>query len=321
MRKTASVLALLASSIGCMGGASEDTDSGDGAIQEDTHRAPQRVKVPVRFTQNTPDDVGFAFTSSWIPFTNVKKEKLDGYLFGFTSPSDVEKIEAFTKPDMPGAGYATAWFDVEVPYDTDGKLAVGLSRVKLESQFLKTEMLSGIARKYSPMRVRSGSDQPCLSVTMAGGLDGKFKSVPLPFTDDGFTEHAWKVGDVDAEGVPIKNVLVGTLQFTGYCWPENVEGKTGVSAGVATPGLPAFLMVDKGSGTGDGGHATLYVNLVENEKGKVSIGDVFSTNGGILNARDLKAFDDATAAFAKQFAADARRGTEDKLKTPPPIGP
>jgi hypothetical protein len=318
--RTTPILLLAVLSVAACGGGGDGIDSSSNDIVEDTNHAPQVVRVPVRFTQNDPTDVGFAFSSSWVPFTGVKKEKLDGYAWGLSSAGDAEKIAAFIGPDKPGAGYATAWFRVEIPYDTSGNLAVGLARVKLESQFINSEMLSTLTRKYSPMRVRSGSDQPCLSVTMNGALDGKMKSVPLPFTDEGFTERDWKVGDVDADGVPIKNVLVGTFQFMGYCWPENVEGKTGVSGGVGVPGVPAFVMVDKGSGEGDSAHATISVNLIENEKGKVSVGDVFSTNGGVLGERARKAFDDAATAFATQFAADAKRAAGD-LANAPPVGP
>ena len=315
------LFAAAAFATGCVAASTDSSDSTEGAIREDAHRAPLVMRVPVRFTQNDVSDVGYAFSSSWLPLTSVKREALDGYTWGYSSASSAEKIAGWAKPDMPGAGYLTAWFSVSVPYDTDGHLAYGLTRVKLESQFLNTEMTSSATRKYSPLRVRAGSDQPCLSVTMQGALDGKFKAVPVPFTDEGFTERDWKVGDTDADGVPIKTVIVGSLQFSAYCWPENVEGKTGVSGGVGVPGVPAFVMVDKSSGEGGAGSATVYVNLIENEKGKVSLGDAFSTNAGVLGERDRAKFDDAVGAFGQKFTADMNRGEQDAANAPMPIGP
>jgi len=294
--------------------AAGDDDSATSDLREDTSRAPQIVRVPVRFTQNDVSDVGYSFSSSWVPFTDVRRDKLDGYTWGFAFPGSVEKIASWARPDMPGAGYATAWYRVEIPYDSAGHLAYGLTRVKLEKEFLSTEVAAAGGRKFSPLRVRAGSDQPCLSVTLAGALDGKLKAVPLPFTDEGFTERDWKIGDKDGDGVPIRQVVVGTLQFSAWCWPENIEGKTGVSGGVGVPGVPAFVMVDKSSGQGGSERGTVFVNLVENVKGKVSVGDVFSTNGGILGERDRKAFDDAVSAFGRRFADDASQGTRDALK-------
>jgi len=241
---------------------------------------------------------------------------MDGYLWGFTRPGTAEKLVSWYQPDQPGAGYATAYFHVEIPYDTTGKIAYGLTRVKLEQQFLGTRMAWTVLDQYSPLRVRSGSDQPCLSVTMGGALDGKLKAVPLPFTDEGFTERDWNVGDTDASGVPITQVIVGTFRFAAYCWPENVEGKTSAAGGLAVP-PGAFVMLDKTSGQGESDASTIYVNLVENKRGEVSVGAAFSTNGGILGDRDRKKFDDAVTAFGSKFAADVESGIEAAASAPP----
>jgi hypothetical protein len=288
-------------------GASPDAGSAADALREDPSRAPQIVRVPVRFTRNEVSDVGFAFSTSWLPFTGVSRDRIDGTLWGLSSPSTAEALESWFAPDHPGAGYGTAIFRIEIPYDASGQNAYPLARVKLESEFLKTYMGSINTWSYSPLRIRSGSDQPCLSITMAGALDGKLKAVPLPYTDEGFTEHDWKIGDVDAAGVPIKRVIVGTLRFAPYGWPENVEGKTSGSAGVGIP-PGAFVMIDKSPGQGSSDSAAVFINLIENARGVVSLGDTFSTNAGILDARTKRDFDDAVNAFAPQFVKDVHEG-------------
>jgi hypothetical protein len=299
----------------------EDASSGADAITEDPNREPQVVHVPVRFTRNDVSDVGYTFSSSWVPFTSVKRDKLDGWSWGYSSPSKAETISKWLAPDVPGAGYATAYFRLEIPYDTTGKLAYGLARVKLEREFISTEMASTMTRKYSPLRIRAGSDQPCLSITMSGRLDGKMKPVPIPFTDEGFTERDWKVGDKDGSGRPIEKVIVATLGFSAYCWPENVEGSTHGSGGAAVPGAPVFAMVDKTDGQGGGDSAVIHVNLVENDRGKVSVGEAFSSNGGILSERNRRKFDEAVVAFKKQFDADMKRGIDDHVRAVSSVPP
>src|SRR5512140_931658 len=97
--------ATIAFASACVAPSADSSDSTEGAIREDAKRAPLVVRVPVRFTQNDVADVGFAFSSSWLPLTSVKRESLDGYTWGYSSPSSAEKIASWAKPDMPGAGY------------------------------------------------------------------------------------------------------------------------------------------------------------------------------------------------------------------------
>lgn len=285
-----------------------DDGEADSALREDTGRAPQTVRVAVRFTRNEVADVGFAFSSSWVPFTDVARDRMDGYSWGLRSPREAEAIAAQIGPDKPGSGYVTATFRLDIPYDRDGQLAYGLTRVRLERDFVRTEIATTVTRAYSSLRIYRGSDQPCLSVTMSGGLEGKLKAIPLPFTDENFTERDWQLGEKDAKGRPIQRVILATLNFAAFCWPENVEGKTHLSAGAGIPGLPMFAMVDKGSGQGDGSKAVVHVNLVENDQGLVSVGETFSTNGGILGERELAAFNRSVAAFRERFVADMKRG-------------
>lgn len=301
-----------ASSAACVAGRGDVADTTDDSIREDTSHAPLIVRVPVRFTQNDPGDVGMSFSSSWVPFTSVAQDKVDGYDWGYTDGSDADRMVTWFKPDQPGAGYATAYFRLEIPYDTTGAVAYGLTRVKLESEYMSTQYASTLVRRYSPLRVRSGSAQPCLSITMSGALDGKFKAVPVPFTDQGFTERDWNLGDTDGQGIPIKKVIVGTLRFAAYCWPEDVQGSTQGSGGIAAP-PGAFIMVSKNDGQGQNEAASVFVNLLENEQGGVSIGDLFSTDATLLGDADRQAYDSAVNAFAPQFAADVQQGEQDAL--------
>lgn len=287
----------------------EETSSSEDEIREDTSREPEVVRLPVRFTRNDLADVGHTFSSSWVPFTDVRRDGLDGVAWELGSPTEAQKISSWLVPDQPGAGYATATFLIEIPFDQSGARAYGLARVKLEREIQSVEA-STLARTYSPLRIRRGGDQPCLSITMTGGLEGKMKAVPVPFTDEGFTERDWKVGDLDGAGHPIQRVIVATLNFAAYCWPENVEGKTHVSGGAAVPGAPVFAMVDKNPGQGGSDRAVIHANLVENDQGGVSVGEVFSTNGGILGERERQKFDAAVVAVKQRFDADRNRAAE-----------
>jgi hypothetical protein len=296
--------------VACSSSSGESEDETNDELREDVNRAPVVVTVPIRFTHNDLADVGYAFSSSWVPFTDVRREKVDGHAWG--PGKSAQKIQSWLAPDMPGAGYATAKFRVEIPYAADGQLAYGLARVKLESEFLNAEVASSVTRKYSPLRVfRGDSAQPCLSVTMTGGLEGKLKAVPVPFTDENFTERDWKVGDVDVNRRPIQKVIVATLNFGAFCYAENVEGKTHVSGGAAVPGVPAFAMIDKSAGQGSSERAVVHVNLVENDRGEVSVGESFSTNGGILGERDRRKFDEAVTAAAAEFRRGVERAAEE----------
>jgi hypothetical protein len=312
-RTFAALLALTGSALasGCAG----DFDGDASDLVEDTGRKPFVVRVPVRFTRNDLADVGFFFSSSWVPFTNVKKQAVDGYAWAAYSSKKATLIAEQIGPDQSGAGYATAWFLIEIPYAKDGELAYPLARVKLESEFIHTEIVTTALRKYSALRARRGSDQPCLSITVGGALDGKLKAISLPFEDEGFTEREWKLGDVDASGVLIEKVIVGTLRLQPVCWPENVEGDTHVAAGVAAGAGPAsgFLMVDNSSGQAAGDFTTLYINLVQNEKGEVSLGELFSTSATILRPGEVAAFDQAARVFHDDFVADADRYYQDYL--------
>jgi hypothetical protein len=69
-------------------------------------------------------------------------------------------------------------------------------------------------------------------------------------------------------------------------------------------------MVDKGSGQGGSDQSIVHVNLLENDKAVVSVGEIFSTNGGILGERERKKFDDAVVAFKKKYDADVKRGID-----------
>src|SRR5215472_12296782 len=151
-------LALVASA-GCTLSSGDRTSSTDNAIREDTSRDPIVVRVAVRFTQNDASDVGYTFSSSWVPFTGVSREKADGFSWGLGWPGTAEQMIPWYQPDQPGAGYATAIFRLQIPYDTTGAIAYGLTRVKLESEFINTQIASTVTSRYSPMRVRSGSDQ------------------------------------------------------------------------------------------------------------------------------------------------------------------
>ena len=305
---------VLGVAVACAGCTAELGTQGSN-VEEDTSRAPLVVRVPVRFTRNDVPDVGFFFSSSWVPFTDVKREEASGYDWAAYSIRKTEEIAAEIAPDKPGAGYATAWFLIEIPYDTTGELAYPLARVKLEAEFVDTEIASTPLRRYSPLRVRRGSDQPCLSATAGGGLDGKLKAIALPYFDEGFTEHEWKLGDKDASGVPIEKVIIGTIRFSAICWPENVEGETHLAPGVAggVGAVNGFLMIDQGAGQPNSDWATVYLNLVENERGEVSVGDTFSTSGTILRPRDVTAYNDAAKVFHDQFVADAAKYYRDYL--------
>ncbi|HZU83983.1 MAG TPA: hypothetical protein VE987_13740, partial [Polyangiaceae bacterium] len=70
------------SSTACVAGADPTGTAGD-AIREDTSRAPLVIRVPVRFTQNDASDVGTSFSSSWVPFTDVSQDDVDGYSWGY----------------------------------------------------------------------------------------------------------------------------------------------------------------------------------------------------------------------------------------------
>jgi len=289
----------------------DDASSTENAIREDIDREPLVVRVPVRFTRNDVADVGAVFSSSWVPFTGVRRDVLDGYDWGMSAPASARKIMDWLAPDQPGAGYGTGFFRVEIPYETEGKLAYGLARVRLETEFMNTEMASSAVRVYSPLRLHRGGDQPCLSITMNGALEGKLKAVPIPFTDENFTERDWNVGDKDASGRPIEKVILATLNFAAFCWPENVEGSTHVSGGAAVPGVPVFAMVDKNAGQGGSDRAVIHVNLVENDRGQVSVGETFSTNGGILGERDRRKFDEAASAVRQTFQSGIDRANEE----------
>ena len=282
--------------------------SADSAIQEDTKREPQVIWVPVRFTRNEVGDVGDVFATSWLPFTSVSRTKIDPWTWGYWSAGTARNIATWYAPDTAGAGYATAWFKVSIPYSTEGKIAYELARVKLDSEFLGTEIAWRNTTHYSPLRIRAGSDQPCLSITMQGSLEGKFRSMTLPYTDQDFTERDWKAGDKDASGHAITKVIVGSLNFSAIGWPENVEGKTHVSGGASAYG--AFVMVDKSDGQAQSGFARVHINLVENDQGTVSLGQSFSTNAGILNEREKAAFDAATATHAASWNAERQRGED-----------
>ena len=308
MRRIAAALLLSIAAAACAAPEDDDSASTTGALREDPAKEPQVIRVPIRFTRNDVADVGSAFSVSWLPFTDVHKTTIDGFTWGYFTPDTAKGISKWYAPDLPGAGYVTAWFKVEVPYSTEGNLAYELARVKLESEFIKTDFAWRNTTTYSPLRVRAGSDQPCLSVTMQGSLDGKFRAMSLPYTDQDFTERDWKVDDVDATGKTIKKIVVGTFAFTAAGWPENVEGKTNISGGVAAGS--AFLMVDKSDGQGSSSSARVFVNLVENVDGKVSLGASFSTNAGILNERDTKKFDDAAAAYKAKYDAEVQRGID-----------
>lgn len=308
------VVAML-SAVACAASTEEDAEATAEAIQEDPSREPQIVRVAVRFTRNEVSDVGHAFSDSWVPFTDVKREALGGFSWGFSSPGEAEKIVRELAPDRLAAGYGTAIFRVEIPYGRNSGPAYGLARVKLEREFINTELASTLTRHYSALRVRSGSDQPCMSITLAGGLEGKLRAVPVPFSDENFTERDWNVGDVDGSGRPIAKVVVGSFNFGAFCHPENVEGSTHVSGGAAVPGAPVFAMIDKSTGQGGGNSAAVHVNLVENDQGKVSVGATFSTNAGILNERDRVRFDNAVTAFQRQFKADVDRGVDAKIRS------
>ncbi|MCA9584238.1 MAG: hypothetical protein KC657_02665 [Myxococcales bacterium] len=298
-----------AGGIGCAAPSDEEEVGSSGsAIREDTSREPQTVWVPVRFTRNSVDDVGYVFKHSWLPFTGVAREQLDGFTWGYWTPGIAKNISTWYQPDVAGAGYATAWFKVMIPYSTEGKIAYELTRVKLDSEFLRTDIAWRNSTTYSPLRVRAGSDQPCVSITMSGGLDGKFRSMPLPFTDQDFTERDWKEGDTDASGRPIKRVIVGSLHFGAVAWPENVEGKTNLAGGVAAGN--AFLMVDKSDGQAQSGSAKIHVNLVENDRGQVSVGATFSTNGGVLSEREVRQFDAAVKKHRARWDAERKRGED-----------
>lgn len=278
------------------------------AIREDTSREPQVVWVPVRFTRNTADDVGHVFSHSWLPFTGVSRTELDGFTWGYFTPSVAKNISTWYQRDQPGAGYATAWFKVAIPYSTEGKIAYELARVKLDAEFIGTQIAWRNSTSYSPLRVRAGSDQPCLSITMTGSLDGKLRAMPLPYTDQDFTERDWKAGDKDGSGRPITKVIVGSLNFGAIAWPENVEGKTNLAGGVAAGN--AFLMVDRSDGQAQSGSAKVHVNLVENDQGKVSLGGIFSTSGGILSEREIAQFDAAVARHRAHWDKERKRGED-----------
>lgn len=312
-RRLAAAATLAAALLGL--GCSDDLGSQEGDATEDTSRPPLVVRVPVRFTRNDVPDVGYFFSSSWVPFTNVRKDAVDGYAWAAYSTKKTERIATWIAPDKPGAGYATAWFLIEIPYDTTGEIAYSLARVKLESEFIATEIVSTPIRKYSTLRVRRGSDQPCLSITAGGGLDGKLKAIPLPYADEGFTERDWRLGDKDEAGVPIEKVIVGTLRFSATCWPENVEGSTHVSAGVAAGAGPAsgFAMIDRGSGQASTDWPIVYFNLVENERGQVTVGELFSTSGTVLRPRETAAFNAAAKKFHDRFVDSAEQYYQDYL--------
>lgn len=301
-------VALLLGATGCTAPTDEEVASDEARIQEDMNRAPTVVWVPVRFTRNSVEDVGWVFGESWLPFTSPAAEKLDAFSWGYTAGTSARNMSTWYQPDQPGAGYATAWFKVEVPYDTEGKHAYALARVNMAQDFMKTEIAWRATTTFSPLRVRSGSDQPCRSITMAGALEGKFRAMGLPFTDTDFTERDWKAGEKDASGKPIVKVAVGTLNFQAVGWPENVEGKTNISGGVAAGN--AFVMVDKQGGQAQSGFAKIHVNLVENDAGEISVGATFSTNGGVLNAREKAAFDAAAIKFREEWDRETRRGTD-----------
>src|SRR4051794_20646415 len=150
-------IAVAAGAGGCSANADAEAGASEDQLQEDTKRDPQILHVPVRFTRNEVADVGLGFSSSWVPLTGVKHEKLDGYSWGLSYGSKADQISAVLKPDAIGAGYATAWFQVEIPYDTKGKLAYGLIRVKLESELTNTLLATTATRKYSSLRVRAGA--------------------------------------------------------------------------------------------------------------------------------------------------------------------
>ena len=278
----------------------------------------------MRFTRNSPDDAGYWFQHSSLPLVSDSREHLDGKSWGYWSSSTGHDISTWMRPDQPGAGYATAWFDIEIPYDTEGHIAYALARVKLESEFINTQMAWWWSSTYSPLRLRAGSDQPCLSITMQGGVDGKFRKMDLPFTDTGFTERDWKQGDTDDAGKSIKEVIVGSLNFNAIGWPENVEGKTNLSGGASAYG--AFVMVDKSDGHSESETSKVHINLVENVDGEVSLGFSFSTNGGILNDRDKAAFDAAIGPEQGRFDGEVSQGESDRADvdeawTNSPIGP
>ena len=306
----AAVLTVL-SNVGCTQQTEDDSSTSAAAITEDAAREAKTVWFPVRFTRNSPEDAGHWFTQSWLPFTGVGSvtAKSQGFDWGYWGSHAGSRniVNRHAKDDV-GAGYATGWFELKVPYDTDGKLAYSLTRVKLEREFLKSEICWWHSTSYSPLRVRSGSDQPAISITMQGSLDGKFRELALPFRDEGFTERDWKTGDKDASGKEIKKVIVGTLSFVAAAWPTNVEGETNISGGVAAGN--AFLMVDRSEGQGNTGMGKIHVNLVENVDGQVSVGAWFSSNGGILTDAEAGRYDAAAATVKTELGAEVERGIE-----------
>ncbi|GAC1352414.1 MAG: hypothetical protein NVSMB1_15030 [Polyangiales bacterium] len=74
-----------------------------------------------------------------------------------------------------------------------------------------------------------------------------------------------------------------------------------------------FLMIDKQSGQAGSDSGFVSINLLENVKGEVTVGDTFSTNGNILSEHRRLAFDKAVKAFGAKFAADVDRGIQDAV--------
>jgi hypothetical protein len=309
-----------------MFGCNEPSGDADGSESEtrphDTMK-PQRVLVPVRFTVNKPYDVGVLFSSSGLPGRGVGSKRVthDGYSWGYNNPLDAKRIADWAVPDMPGAGYVTAMYELYIEYDANGRLNVQATKGRLVNEVINTHVASTLIDKFSPLRTHAGYAQPCLSVVMKGGMEKnvRLQSVPAPHTDK-FTGYDWKKSDKTYDGTPIsvRNVIMGTLWLTAHCYPDTLGG-THVSGGVGFP-PGGFVMVDKAMGPGGDMSHTIQLNLLEDDKGKVHFGFVSSADS-ILTKQEWREFNAAAATFRAKFAADAARGTQDALDARSNVGP
>ncbi len=279
--------------------ATRESDDGLGATV-DTTRPPVVVSVPLHFTKNRLEDVGYFFANSTVPFTPNLRGQFNPADWAAPGNSARELAKLY-EPGQIGSGYLTAKINIRIPRGTDSKPAYTLAKVGLEEEYIDTKVADFNFYRHSPLRMRTGSDQPCLSVVMTGGIEGKMSVHSIPWFDENFTEHDWTSGSVDPNGRPVKRVIVGTFWLSPIGFAEQADGATRASGGVGVAGGSVMMNLDRTSGEASSTRATVHVNLLENDRGEVSVGETFSTSGAILSPTEKQQYDERAKAFITNF--------------------
>lgn len=309
------LLSLVTGGLGCVAPSAEDTAASEDAYgaRADTTKPPVTVSVPIRFTKNRLDDVGYFFGNSQLPLTGNVRERPDPMDWA-NQIAAARQLATYYQPDRIGSGYVTADFRFEIPRDVAGGLAYGLAKLRLETEYIDANVADYQFFRHSPLRMRTGTDQPCLAVVMTGALEGKLSVHDVPWYDEGFTEREWTAADRDAKGRPVRRVIVGSIRFAPISFAEKVDGATRASGGVGAAGGSLMINLDRSSGEASATHALVHVNLLENDRGELSVGTTFSTTGAILTDAQKAQFDARARAHITEFMRQAECWARNPLK-------